>query len=172
MSPRQDSSTRDGRPGSARFHLAHSTLSSAEVVVDHGGRNVVSAATYYQRQANNQKVPKRGSNALSGQDSSLLQQTTSPAPKGSDDMGGMVTTGHTEPPLVFCPPDVNWQRKKAKLFGLAVRNGHFFSSIPCHTFPSDCPPKTCEQVAGDGNCLFRSISFWITGSEDYHLEVF
>ena len=30
-------------------------------------------------------------------------------------------------------------------------------------------PLTCKSIMGDGNCLFRSLSFIITGSEDQHL---
>ena len=32
-------------------------------------------------------------------------------------------------------------------------------------------PRTVKHIAGDGNCLFRSFSYIITGSDDQHMTV-
>ena len=36
--------------------------------------------------------------------------------------------------------------------------------------PFKQPPKT-HPIGGDGNCLFRSVSYAITGSQKLHFEV-
>lgn len=37
-------------------------------------------------------------------------------------------------------------------------------------WPHDAPSVFQVQCAGDGNCLYRSVSLLCTGSQDYHLE--
>ena len=76
------------------------------------------------------------------------------------------------PAIVFNPPGVDWQRAQAAALRLAVD-----SPLPAPSgraagsFAPNVPPRRCRAVAGDGNCLFRAISWWITGSEQQHVEV-
>ena len=76
------------------------------------------------------------------------------------------------PAIVFNPPGVDWQRAQAAALRLAVD-----SPLPAPSgraagsFAPNVPPRRCRPVAGDGNCLFRAISWWITGSEQQHVEV-
>lgn len=165
MSPRQDlSSTKEFRPGSSRFRLSRNILSLSDI----GGptrRSLLPAS----RPINPQRLSKRFSSASSPLSASSSSQPNSlPSAMG----GVMAATSSSEPPIIFWTPDVHWQKSKARLFGLDVQQSHWFSTASRrHSFPSDTPPKTCEAVAGDGNCLFRAFSFWITGSEDFHIEV-
>ncbi|CAI6376359.1 unnamed protein product [Macrosiphum euphorbiae] len=32
-------------------------------------------------------------------------------------------------------------------------------------------PSEIKNIVGDGNCLYRSLSYWITGDEDYHFAI-
>ena len=32
-------------------------------------------------------------------------------------------------------------------------------------------PKQTHPIGGDGNCMFRSVSYVMTGSQEHHLEV-
>ncbi|ESO03254.1 hypothetical protein HELRODRAFT_173533 [Helobdella robusta] len=73
--------------------------------------------------------------------------------------------------LIFNPPSWRWQERKAEELDLTIDRILWRTKSPWHIVTIDTPPKHCEQVAGDGNCLFRSFSFWITGSEDAHLAV-
>lgn len=73
--------------------------------------------------------------------------------------------------LIFNPPDWRWQRDRADDLDLTVERLLWHNRSPWHIFTVDTPPKQCEQVSGDGNCLFRSLSFWVTGSEDSHMAV-
>ena len=39
------------------------------------------------------------------------------------------------------------------------------------TFKNTCEPLEMKDVEGDGNCLFRSLSYAITGEEDQHAVI-
>jgi hypothetical protein len=57
------------------------------------------------------------------------------------------------------------------IFGKRVKSLNQDQYGPLRSFSSDTPPRRCRTVAGDGNCLFRALSFWIFGTEDFHYEV-
>lgn len=80
-------------------------------------------------------------------------------------------SGPIGPPINFNPPGLDWQRTQADVFRLHVYQAHVVPPDVPRTFTPSAPPRRCRPVAGDGNCLFRTFSYWITGSEDYHLEV-
>ena len=70
----------------------------------------------------------------------------------------------------FFPVDVQWQRNACDTLHLNFRKS---SSQKCER-GQDVPltiPNRKKRVVGDGNCLFRSFSYIITGSENYHREV-
>ena len=33
-------------------------------------------------------------------------------------------------------------------------------------------PKQTHPIGGDGNCMFKSVSYVMTGSQDHHLKVY
>ena len=76
--------------------------------------------------------------------------------------------------IMFSPPTPCWQR--------ATIDQHFngLSLIAEHRlldeddgvyFSTDTEPRRWIDVVGDGNCFFRSISFWLTGSQRCHKKV-
>lgn len=81
----------------------------------------------------------------------------------SDDSDLEITEVFELSPRAFCPVDSLWQQKMCKKFNL---NLHF----PFNTFLSRplTNPKAFRRIKGDGNCFYRCVSYWITGSEDYY----
>ena len=39
-------------------------------------------------------------------------------------------------------------------------------SIPVHSDLKEYVPSKCLRIPGDGNCLFASLSYWLTGNND------
>lgn len=33
------------------------------------------------------------------------------------------------------------------------------------------PPSRLQRIIGDGNCFFRAVSYWVTGSQDQHIQL-
>jgi len=64
----------------------------------------------------------------------------------------------------FCPPSYEWQRNTCRRLSMSLETpvSYGVQFIPLSV------PATVKKIAGDGNCLFRSISFCLTGSEKHH----
>ena len=66
----------------------------------------------------------------------------------------------------FKPVSVYWQKEKAQAFGLNILN--VLPVIrPSQICISEAPTHSLA-INGDGNCFFRSLSYFITGDEDQH----
>ena len=73
--------------------------------------------------------------------------------------------------LRFYPVDEEWQRQTCETLGLqfkAVFDHHVGGADTILTRPDS---RTLKKIVGDGNCLFRSLSYIITGNEDQHLTL-
>ena len=71
------------------------------------------------------------------------------------------------------------------LYPTYFRSLYAFCHMPCHTFPlvvnhmhcsknSNKPlgtPYKLIQIPGDGNCLFRALSYAVTGRQIYYTQV-
>ena len=71
----------------------------------------------------------------------------------------------------FHPVDEEWQRSACRTVGVQF---HRASSLGTggHDVPLTEPdPATTKSICGDGNCLFRSFSYILTGSERQHMAV-
>lgn len=68
---------------------------------------------------------------------------------------------------VFNPVTKPWQLKQSKLLKLNIQK-FFDYKYKGKTLGE---PTTTKQIGGDGNCLFRALSYWITGSEEDHKEI-
>ena len=71
----------------------------------------------------------------------------------------------------YFPVDEDWQRQACRLLNL-----RFAQPFERESGSQDVIltlPDTCHlrRIRGDGNCLFRALSFIITGSENQHFEI-
>ena len=74
-------------------------------------------------------------------------------------------------PYQFNPVGREWQIMACSALGLRfVRSNEVGPGGPC--VPLKAPEaRTIRRIAGDGNCLFRSLAYVLTGSEDQHLVI-
>ena len=86
---------------------------------------------------------------------------------------------HTDPgsqlprtwPFKFHSVDEQWQRGTCASLGFNFKktNGVAPGSV---SLPLTCPDQQkVKSIMGDGNCMFRSLSYVITGSENQHKDV-
>ena len=67
------------------------------------------------------------------------------------------------------PVDAEWQRVACVLLKVPFHGpNHVQAGSPIHALT---PPTRKVGITGDGNCMFRAISYIVTGSEDCHLGV-
>ena len=62
-----------------------------------------------------------------------------------------------------------WQRDACVLLGLNFEGSNAVEKVGACT-PLSSPQKI-KPIQGDGNCMFRALSYVITGSEKHHLQV-
>lgn len=66
----------------------------------------------------------------------------------------------------FNPVSLLWMKAKSKQFNFPLpQNPVAKKSKKIHLLSG---PKEIISILGDGNCWFRSISLWISGTEEYH----
>ncbi|XP_050437963.1 uncharacterized protein LOC126844131 isoform X1 [Adelges cooleyi] len=68
----------------------------------------------------------------------------------------------------FNPVNANWQQKwiiKLKLPFKHFEPHDIIEKKKLNSYP------IIKTIAGDGNCLFRSLSYWVTGSEVHHRKM-
>ncbi|XP_071943839.1 uncharacterized protein [Antedon mediterranea] len=70
---------------------------------------------------------------------------------------------------LFFPVDANWQLEKAAPFGINVKNFHK-THLKCEMDKAARPTKVVN-MRGDGNCLFRALSYILFGVQNYHVVV-
>lgn len=68
---------------------------------------------------------------------------------------------------VFNPVTKPWQLRQNKILNLKIEK----SLIYKYRGKILGEPKKIINIIGDGNCLYRSLSYWITGTEDHHLKI-
>jgi hypothetical protein len=84
----------------------------------------------------------------------------------------VVYTGTVEPSktaFYFWLVDGDWQREKCFKLGLDVNNDHPTKNRKL--LERTTKPSATVSVKDDGNCFFRAISYWLTGSEDQYEKV-
>ena len=86
------------------------------------------------------------------------------------DQNEVVCTATIKPQssFYFWPVDGDWQGKKQLKFGLELIKKHPTKkrkALKRRTAPAKTVPIQ------DGNCFFRSISYWLTGNEEQHEKV-
>ena len=71
--------------------------------------------------------------------------------------------------LRYNPGDTEWQRRACVALGLHYHRPN--GVAPGGPDIRLTYPVTFKSIRGDGNCLFRALSYIITGSEDQHMSV-
>lgn len=67
----------------------------------------------------------------------------------------------------FNPVGRAWQNLQKKTFNLKIEQTlHFKREKQILGKPS-----LIKAIIGDGNCFYRSLSYWITGTEDHHMAI-
>ena len=90
-------------------------------------------------------------------------------PEGSDTVF-TVSDGEATP-FYFYTVDEAWQREGCTTLDLQFIHGNKLSP-GSPTTPLTAPNRTTiRKILGDGNCLFHSFSYLITGTEDQHMAV-
>ena len=105
----------------------------------------------------------------------LTKDSRSPLPNlptseaGCDDEVHITRVDHNADHFMYHPVDAEWQQRTCKTLGLeyVAANG----VAPGGPQVSLTPPVTFRPIVGDGNCLFRALSFIITGSEEQHMPL-
>ena len=88
---------------------------------------------------------------------------------GSDGDDSLVITGTRQVLYKYNPGNEQWQRNACSTLGLVyVGPNRVTSGGPDIDLK---PPNGFKGIGGDGNCLFRTFSFILTGSEDQHMAV-
>ena len=64
----------------------------------------------------------------------------------------------------YCPTTPAWRKQKCKQFQLPTPN----SNSECRKKGALGAPLKVDVIEGDGNCLFRAISYEVTLSQDHH----
>ena len=78
---------------------------------------------------------------------------------------------HSELPFFFYTVDEEWQHKVCRTLGVQFRQPHRLG-VGSPTTPLVPPnPNSIIRIQGDGNCLFRSFSYIITGTEEQHMVI-
>jgi hypothetical protein len=68
---------------------------------------------------------------------------------------------------VFNPVTKPWQLRQNKILNLKIEN-YFIYKYRGKILGE---PTKIIDIIGDGNCLYRSISYWLTGTQDHHLKI-
>ncbi|KAK3104116.1 hypothetical protein FSP39_024549 [Pinctada imbricata] len=73
--------------------------------------------------------------------------------------------------FTFQPVTNFWQTQKSKDFNLPLEKLLVSRSEEILRVCPLCPPSSLKTIGKDGNCFFRCISYYITGSEDHHFII-
>jgi hypothetical protein len=71
--------------------------------------------------------------------------------------------------MSFDPAGPHWQDKNCQIFNIKVRNYH--KHINSRPMLSTSQPINTPRMRGDGNCLFRTFSYIVSGVQSYFNEV-
>ena len=94
---------------------------------------------------------------------SLPKKSTSPSPETP------IIVSEVQSPFIFHCVDEKWQHESCGLLKINFACCNKMNKgSPCMPLTQ---PKQTHPIGGDGNCMFRSVSYVMTGSQEHHLEV-
>ena len=96
------------------------------------------------------------------------------ASSNSDDDSVLLQTV-TQHRQYFCPVYVSWQRTACAVLDVQYYNSNNMKVSgldgEMHQPLTEPNLRRVKRIGGDGNCLFRSFSYIVTGSEEHHMEI-
>ena len=73
--------------------------------------------------------------------------------------------------ICYMPVCKEWQKDRCNSLGLPYIHGNIEHHTTKVMVPVNLCPSSIARIVADGNCFVRSLSFVLTGSQDYHQEV-
>ena len=99
-------------------------------------------------------------------------QIISPPKKRYSDSGDNGGLREDESNVMFYHPvDEQWQRNACDIMGLQFKKGNGVTPGGPNVRLTTPDPRRIKDMSMDGNCLFRSLSYLITGSVRQHMAV-
>ena len=71
----------------------------------------------------------------------------------------------------YYPVNEEWQRCACELLGIRFVRPFQWQDGGPHVILTRQDLRSLRSIGGDGNCMFRSLSYVILGSEEQHFEV-
>ena len=91
------------------------------------------------------------------------KMSTSPSPETP------IIVSEVQSSFIFYCVDEKWQHESCGLLKIIFACCNKMNKgSPCMPLTQ---PKQTHPIGGDGNCMFRSVSYVMTGSQEHHLEV-
>ena len=78
------------------------------------------------------------------------------------------TSPSTESTWVYDPVDVNWQIERANSLGLIIDSTKYVTNRTSRRVSENEKFTRTHKTKGDGNCFFRAISMYLTGTDISH----
>ena len=103
-----------------------------------------------------------------GKEVSAESVTPGPSTSTVEDDDSVITGEASESPLKFYPVTIDWQQKACQQLDLQY---HAFTTARPGGPNVPLTRPDMKHIQGDGNCLFRALSYIITGSEEQHMAV-
>ena len=85
---------------------------------------------------------------------------------GSDGDDSVIITGTGQVQYNYNPGDEQWQRNACSTLGLVYMGPNRVTPGGPDVYLK--PPNGFKRIEGDGNCVFRTFSFILTGSDNQH----
>ena len=73
--------------------------------------------------------------------------------------------------ILYLPTGSEWQQEKCRLLGLSFIRSNYIKSKDSVRIGISQARLATVRIKGDGNCFFRSLSQFLTWSQDHHEEV-
>ena len=89
----------------------------------------------------------------------------------SDDILMRIVENEQISQICYMPVCKEWQKDRCNSLGLPYIHGNIEHHTTQVMVPVNLCPSSTARIVADGNFFFRSLSFELTGSQDYHQEV-
>ena len=88
-----------------------------------------------------------------------------------DDEVTFISTTNTNQTFCYYSVNEGWQQRVCGMLGIQFHRWNRVRMGGPEVTLTPPNPRRIRRITADGNCLFRSFSYIITGSEEHHLEI-